>query len=93
MKTLIHLAISCKIETDLCARGLFLRSGKPFEETTKSEQAIKLAFGITVHASTLQIYREAGIFLLDKIRKLAVANYILTGSSVANQTNTEVFIV
>ena len=34
-------------------------------------------------------YREAGILPLDEVWKLAEAKYIIRGSSVANNTNTE----
>ena len=51
-------------------------------------KAIKLALGIPVHATILGAYREAGIFPLDEMRKLAAAAYI-RNSIVANHTNTE----
>ena len=53
-------------------------------------KSIKLALGIPVHTTSFGACREAGILPPDEIQKLAAAKYIISGSSSADHTYTEV---
>ena len=71
---------------------VFLSAPKSYLKKVQSldSKAIKLALGIKLHSSTFGACREAGILPPDEIQKLAAAKYIISGSSSADHTYTEV---
>ena len=89
IKTLIHLALFCRIETNLSSKGVFISAPKSYLKTLQSldSKAVPLEYQY-MRLPWGHKYREAGILPLDEVRKLAEAKYILRGSSVANNTNT-----
>ena len=80
------LCVCVSLYVSLSLPGPFHKKLFTMKLQSLDSKAIKLALGIPVHATILGAYREADIFPLDKMRKLAAAAYI-RNSIVENHTN------